>query len=160
MTAIATNKVATHDLLAGALASRNHNTCDPSVTIASCATAEFTGVAITPRLVLVSVRGDIDLCSADALRDFARDQCGESTDVLLDLSRVQFFGTAGLAVFTGLERATRGFGRAWALVGGRPVHRLLRAVGQTDLFPCFEALDAALVSLGSRHDAPAARTTP
>lgn len=151
MTAIATKKAAIEGRAIKAYASQNYNTSDPNVTILSCGAAEFSVADRTRDVSVVCVTGEVDLCSADALRDFVCAQCDKDTDIVIDLSQVHFFGTAGLTVFTGMERVSRQEGRNWALVGARPIHRLLRAVGQADLFQCFDSREAAVSALNTRR---------
>ncbi|NLG54333.1 MAG: STAS domain-containing protein [Rhodococcus sp.] len=156
MTAIATKKaaiddLAVNDLAAGSCASQNNNTSDRNVIAVSISSAEFFVFERTADVVIVRVRGEVDICSAESLRDFVCTLGDDGIDVVIDLSQVQFFGTAGLAAFTGMERVTRLNGSNWAIVGGRPVRRMLRAVGQEDLFPCFDAPDAAITDLRERR---------
>ncbi|NLU83103.1 STAS domain-containing protein [Rhodococcus sp. HNM0569] len=156
MTVIATKNVTVEGRAGGKISSRNNNIRDhggsrrgSSVvhTARSGLTAEFDAVDIRPDVALVRVRGEIDLCTAQDLRDFVCARVDGARDIVLDLSSVQFFGTAGLPVLTALEVAVREAGRRWALVSSRPADRMFRAVGQSGLFPRTADVAAALALL-------------
>ena len=109
--------------------------------------AAFTAEQIGSSLVLIRVRGEIDVLSAPALRAFACARVGEDRHVVLDLSEVDFIGAAGLAVFDTLDAQTCRFGSGWTLVGGRAVQRLLRAADRESACRCYESVEAAMGAL-------------
>lgn len=114
--------------------------------------AAFTAERISSNMVLIEVRGEIDVLSAPGLRAYVCNQVCADRRLILDLSGVDFIGTAGLSVFTSLDARTCQFGSGWALVGGRPVQRLLRAAGRASAFRCFESLEAAMHALRALNE--------
>ncbi|MFZ2178760.1 MAG: STAS domain-containing protein [Rhodococcus sp. (in: high G+C Gram-positive bacteria)] len=113
-----------------------------------CTSAGFSSERIGSGVVLVGVRGEIDLCSAPELREYVGARISSESHLILDMSKVDFIGTAGLAVLDTVNSTSLRDGRVWALICGRPVSRLLRAAGRERNYPCFESLDSAL---GSWH---------
>ncbi|MBH0122246.1 STAS domain-containing protein [Rhodococcus sp. CX] len=95
--------------------------------------ARFVTERISGDMVRVAVQGEIDLLNAPALRRYASDRLRPSARMVLDLSEVEFIGSAGLAVFEALEARANQCDARWVLVGKRPVQRLLLAAGETRL---------------------------
>jgi anti-sigma B factor antagonist len=106
---------------------------------------EFRSERISSSLVIVYVRGDVDLSTMPALREHVRSQIAGNRKLVLDLSELDFIGTDGLAVLADLD--ARDGAAGWALVGGRAVNRLLRAADLSTRYRAFDSLDSALCSL-------------
>ncbi|NIH81109.1 STAS domain-containing protein [Amycolatopsis viridis] len=88
--------------------------------------------------LLVEVGGDVDLASAPQLADvLSRRFRGPVTLLVLDLSEVSFFGTAGLSVLveTQYAAARRGVALRVTGTGCRPVERALWAAGMLYSLP-------------------------
>lgn len=100
----------------------------PDMTFAG---AHFVTERVSGDMVRVGVQGEIDLLNAPALRRYASAQLRPFTRLILDLSELEFIGSAGLSVFEGVEARAHQCDARWALVGGRPVQRLLLAAGET-----------------------------
>lgn len=127
--------------------------------------AEFHAELIGSRMVLIGVRGDIDMLSAPAFRDYVSDRVGADRRMILDMSEIDFIGTAGLRVLEVFDSAIRDSamedsamreqqpGRLWGIICGRSMRRLLRATGQESQFPCYGSLDGAMDSWMA-HSAP------
>ncbi|KOS57286.1 STAS domain-containing protein [Rhodococcus rhodochrous] len=92
--------------------------------------ADFSTERISSALVRVAVAGELDMRNAPALCSYAGARLHTSSRVVLDLSDVDFFGSAGLTVFEELDTLARRRNSRWALVGGRAVDRLLRVLGE------------------------------
>jgi anti-anti-sigma factor len=81
--------------------------------------------------VLVSIRGEIDASNGTELAGYVERHVGIAGTLVLDLSAVAFFGTAGL---TALRRIDLCCDRIrWTLVPSPAVRRLLRACHAQDL---------------------------
>ena len=126
-------------------------TYKPRVTLAAvgsaptrCASAEFTSERLGSGVMLVGVRGEIDLFSAPGFRDYVCTRISPEGQFILDMSKVDFIGTAGLSVLDTVHETNVRDGRTWAMICGRPVYRLLRAADQESSFPCFASVDSAL----------------
>jgi anti-sigma B factor antagonist len=109
--------------------------------------AQFCAQKISSSLVRVGVAGEIDIRNAVALSDFARGQLRSSSRLILDLSEVEFFGTAGLRVFQELDGESSEIGARWVLVCGRPVQRLLRITDPDQRVPAYTSLESAMRAL-------------
>ena len=109
--------------------------------------AQFCAQKISSTLVRVGVAGEIDIRNAAALSDFALGQLRSSSRLILDLSEVEFFGTAGLRVFQELGEESSEVGASWVLVCGRPVQRLLRITDPEQSIPAYTSLESAMRAL-------------
>jgi anti-sigma B factor antagonist len=102
-------------------------------------TAEFCLAESSP--VVVTVHGEIDLCSAPKLREALREAMGlpltsaQDPRILVDLRRVTFIDAAGLGVLVGAAARARQAGRRLTLVDPTPATlRLLRITGLHRVF--------------------------
>ncbi|MDJ0392539.1 STAS domain-containing protein [Rhodococcus sp. G-MC3] len=94
--------------------------------------------------LLVTVHGDIDMRSADTLSDYVCSRVQSGVRLVFDLSDVDFFGIAGLTVFTALDDAVEAAGSSWCLVEGHPVFRLLEAASAIPSVQRFRRVEDAL----------------
>ena len=88
----------------------------------------------SPTFVIV-LDGDVDIARRPLLQQHVRDfRASRSTDVDIDLSRVEFLDSTGLAAIFRLRRiaVARG-GRVRLLSPSRPVRRILEVSGAGDL---------------------------
>jgi anti-sigma B factor antagonist len=95
---------------------------------------------------VVVASGEIDLCTSPALSDALEQAAKESDRIIIDLSRVTFLDSSGMAAMVGArnrnEQRQRG---TLCLVG--PSGLVLRALEVTDLvklFPIYDSLDDAV----------------
>jgi anti-anti-sigma factor len=111
-------------------------------------------------VAVVSAHGEIDMTNARTLSGYSLGNLMRSHGLILDLTRLEFFGAAG---FSELHRISVGCARAgmyWALVPGAAVSRVLRVCDPDGLLPAVDTIEAALASI--RRSAPDADhpTTP
>lgn len=95
---------------------------------------------------LLSVIGEIDLWSADRLRDALATAVDPAAppQVIVDLRAVSFIDSTGLGVLAGALRASRdGAGDLALVVGPGPVSKVLSVTGMDRVFPIFGDLPAA-----------------
>ncbi len=88
--------------------------------------------SVQGRVVRVVLKGDLDLKTADPLRDALNKLLDRyrDCDLLLDLSEVQFVDSSGLGVLLGRYRRLSAQGRGMSLVGVRPgVKTILELAG-------------------------------
>lgn len=107
----------------------------------------FRAERVSSSLVVISVRGELDLATAPALNAYIRDQAVVGRKLVLDLSEVEFIGTDGLSVLMAMERRVEQLDVGWALVCGRIVDRLLDVAGLDGRFPVYDSLAAAITLL-------------
>lgn len=99
-------------------------------------------------ITLLRMRGEVDIVSAGPLTDTATAATVGARAVVLDLSAVTFFDSAGVRLVDRLARACARNGagfRVLAPTGGR-ARRILDLVGLGEVLAC-EDLDAAVVAL-------------
>jgi anti-anti-sigma factor len=95
-------------------------------------------------VVVVRAYGDIDATNAHTMTDYALGHATSDLALIVDLSGVDFFGTEG---FSALHRVAVGCARddrAWSLVPGTAVSRLLRICDPHGSLPAADTLAAAL----------------
>ncbi|MBI3209503.1 MAG: STAS domain-containing protein [Candidatus Solibacter usitatus] len=109
--------------------------------------ATFRAERISSALVLIAVRGELDLSTTPSVRSFLDCQLVEGRKYVLDFSAVDFIGTDGLSVLFAMDAHCGGVGEGWALVTSRAVRCLLRATELESRFPAFESTGAAIASL-------------
>ncbi len=101
-----------------------------------------------PDVALVGLRGDLDLRTAPLLRAALQPLAHAAGTVLVDLSGLDFLGSAGLAELAGAQDAASGNSSRIVLVAsGRAVVRPLEVTGLATLFQIYETVDAALEAL-------------
>jgi anti-anti-sigma factor len=107
----------------------------------------------TSSVAIVSAHGDIDISNAGSLAEYSLAELVRCRGLILDLTRLEFFGAAG---FSGLNRISVSCAHAgidWALVPGAVVSLLLRICDPDGLLPAVGTVSAALARLqGSATD--------
>lgn len=116
--------------------------------------ARLTTYWMKSAVAVVSARGDIDKTNAHTLTEHSLANLARCRGLILDLTRLEFFGAAG---FSALHRISVGCARAgtnWALVPGAAVSLVLRVCDPDGLLPAVDTVSAALASVeGSPSDA-------
>lgn len=102
--------------------------------------------------VVVTVQGDIDLCSGPDLERHLRDVVGAAQPphpVVVDLSHVAFLGSCGLSLLVRTHQAADDNGTPLRLVAGqRAILRPMRAVGLDSVLRVHACVDEALAQDG------------
>lgn len=122
----------------------------PECSKAKYANATFGAQQINSRVVVLEVGGEIDLFSAPEFGAWVRRSGAPASCMIIDMSRVEFFGTAGLPILHAVNSEKVALGDAWAMICGRPVLRLLHAAGLDEAFPCYPSVQGALGSWNIR----------
>lgn len=110
----------------------------------------FRSRELGPATVLVVITGDLDAAVAPVLVDRIERLLLGYSQLVLDLSRVEFFGTAGYGL---LHRVDVYCGRTavdWTLVTGPAVTRLLRICDPDHAFPAATNIVSAVAALARR----------
>ena len=94
--------------------------------------------------VLITVHGELDASNASQLADYFDLCIDHSTPLILDLSSLDFFGTAGFSALHLINVKCAAANLRWAVVPNKAVSRLLRI--------CDPDITLPLVS--SVHDVP------
>jgi anti-anti-sigma factor len=104
-------------------------------------------------VAIVSAHGAIDKTNAHTLTEYSLADLARCRGLILDLTRLEFFGAAG---FSALHRISVSCARAgidWALVPGAAVSLLLRICDPDGFLPAVDTVSAALAFPGSASDA-------
>ncbi|HJQ42438.1 MAG TPA: STAS domain-containing protein [Jatrophihabitantaceae bacterium] len=102
-------------------------------------------------LAVVSVRGEIDVYSAPALKDELSSLLqGERPTFVVDLSEVGFLDSTGLgALVSARTSATDAGGRVAVVCDRDRILKLFRITGLDGVFEIFPSVDAATQALGT-----------
>jgi anti-anti-sigma factor len=88
-------------------------------------TARFTAHR-GPSAAVVSARGELDASNSGQLADYVQRCVAHSKSLVVDLSGVEFFGTAGFSALHTINVRCAGTDVRWAVVPSQAVSRLLR----------------------------------
>ena len=103
--------------------------------------ARFTAEWISSRVV-ITAHGELDASNASQLADYVESCIAHSTSVIVDLSSLEFFGTAGFSALHLINVRCAGANLRWAVVPGKAVSRLLRICDPDNTLPLVESVDA------------------
>jgi anti-anti-sigma factor len=104
-------------------------------------------------VVIVSARGAIDVTNANNLTEYSLAQLVRCRGLILDLTRLEFFGAAGFPALHRISVSCARAGIGWALVPSAAVSLVLRICDPDRLLPAVDTVSAALASLqGSASD--------
>ena len=98
--------------------------------------------------VIVSVQGELDVTSSQRFDDCLSEAAGESDQVILDMSAVDFMDTTALAVIVAHWRRHADEGGRFLLAGAR--YRYTKALwitGLADRLPMYDTVGEALTAL-------------
>lgn len=116
-----------------------------------CHTAHFATRWLQPGTAVILVRGEVDAANANEFVDYALRHAGETDRLVVDLSGVDFFGTAGFSALHTLNVRTAAENIDWAMLPSTMVSRLLRICDPDATLPVCDSVDTALsVVAGTR----------
>jgi anti-anti-sigma factor len=98
-------------------------------------------------VAIVSAYGDIDRANAHTLIERSLSDLMRCRGLILDLTRLEFFGVAGFSALHRISVGCARAGKSWALVPGDAVSVLLRICDPDGLLPAVDTVGAALASL-------------
>lgn len=101
--------------------------------------------------VLVAAFGEIDAASAPDLSTHVERHLPGYRQLVLDLSRVEFFGTAGYSVLHRVHSRCAQDDIRWVLVPGPEVQRLLRVCDPDGILPTAPNIVSAVAALARTH---------
>jgi len=102
-------------------------------------------------VAIVGAYGDIDATSASTLTDYAPLNAACCRGLILDLSRLEFFGTEGFSALHRVSVRCAHAGIGWVVVPGAAVSRLLRICDPHGSLPAVDTVGAALANLQDQH---------
>jgi anti-anti-sigma factor len=112
-----------------------------------CTTASFATRWLQPSVAVITAHGELDASNAQEFVDYALRDAERTQRLALDLSGVEFFGTAGFSALHTLNVRCAGAGVEWVLVPSSAVSRLLRICDPDSTLPMAPTMPAALSRL-------------
>jgi anti-anti-sigma factor len=110
----------------------------------NCHTAYFSTRWLHPSLAVITAYGELDAANAQQFADYALRHADHTDRLVLDLTGVDFFGTAGFSALHTLNVRCAGEKIQWALTPSSAVTRLLRICDPDSALPICDTVDAAL----------------
>ena len=101
------------------------------------------------RVAIVGASGELDMLTAPQLRDAVQAALGQNpSGLIVDLTEVDFLGSAGMQVLMEAHNQTGGTETRFAVVAeGSATSRPLKITGIADLIDLFSSLDEAVQNL-------------
>ncbi len=121
--------------------------------------AEFTSRP-GPSATVITAQGEIDAANANQLTEYVEGFARQSGRVILDLSGLDFIGTAGFSALHRINVVCSAMGAQWVLVPGPAVRRLLRICDPDGTLPTtlWLAHSAMGAGAGAGSDEPPTRS--
>jgi anti-anti-sigma factor len=95
-----------------------------------------------PSFVVVTAHGELDASNAGQLADYVQRCAAHSQSVILDLSGLEFFATAGFSALHTINVRCAGADMRWAVVPSKAVSRLLRICDPDHALPLAQSVPA------------------
>jgi anti-anti-sigma factor len=102
---------------------------------------------MTSSVAMVSALGDIDQTNAHTLTEYSLAHLVRCRGLVLDLTRLEFFGAAGFSALHRISVSCAHAGTEWALVPGAAVSLMLRIGDPDGLLPAVDTVSEALAGL-------------
>jgi anti-anti-sigma factor len=110
---------------------------------ASSGRARFSAHLYFPALQIITVEGDVDATNHRDLGRYVVRHLHPTTQLLLDLRGVNFFGAQGFSALYYISVRCARLDVDWALVGGHDVARILRILDPGSVLPLADDFDSA-----------------
>ena len=109
-----------------------------------CHTAHFATRRLPPSTSVITAHGELDAANAQEFVDYALRDASHTDRLVLDLTGVDFFGTAGFSALHSVNVRCAGEKIEWALAPSSAVTRLLRICDPDSALPICTSVAAAL----------------
>jgi anti-anti-sigma factor len=109
-----------------------------------CHGAHFATRWLNPSTAVITAHGELDAANAQEFVDYALRHAPETESLVLDLSGVAFFGTAGFSALHSVNVRCAGEKIQWAMVPSSAVTRLLRICDPDSALPIVNSVETAL----------------
>lgn len=96
-----------------------------------------------PSFVVITACGELDASNANQLADYVQACALHTKSVIVNLSDLEFFGTAGFSALHTINVRCAGADVQWAVVPSKPVSRLLRICDPDHALPLAESVPDA-----------------
>jgi anti-anti-sigma factor len=111
---------------------------------ADCHTAHFATRWLQRSMAVITAHGELDAANAQEFVDYALRHAAHIDRLVLDLTGVDFFGTAGFSALHSVNVRCAGEKIEWALAPSSAVTRLLRICDPDSALPICNSVDTAL----------------
>ena len=108
-----------------------------------CHTAHFATRWLQPSTAVVTAHGELDAANAQQFVDYALRHAAQTDRLVLDLTGVEFFGTAGFSALHSVNVRCAAEKIEWALAPSLAVTRLLRICDPDSALPICDTVEAA-----------------
>jgi anti-anti-sigma factor len=109
-----------------------------------CHMGHFATRWLQPSMAVVTAHGELDAANAQQFVDYALRHAAHTDRLVLDLTGVEFFGTAGFSALHSVNVRCAAEKIDWALTPSPAVNRLLRICDPDSALPICETVEAAL----------------
>ena len=109
-----------------------------------CHTARFTTIWPDDSVGIITVQGELDASNAIAFADHVAECAASGGRLVLDLSQLAFFGTAGFSALHTINVRCANASAQWAMVAGDAVARLLRVCDPDHTLPVVDSVREAI----------------
>jgi anti-anti-sigma factor len=94
--------------------------------------------------VVITAHGELDASNSNQLADYVQRCAAHSKSVVLNLSDLEFFGTAGFSALHTINVRCAGADVRWAVIPSKAVSRLLRICDPDSTLPLAESVADAI----------------
>jgi anti-anti-sigma factor len=112
-----------------------------------CHAAHFATRWLQPSMAVITAHGELDAANAQQFVDYALRHAAHTDRLVLDLTGVDFFGTAGFSALHSVNVRCAAEKIEWALAPSPAVTRLLRICDPDLALPICDSVDAALTAV-------------
>jgi anti-anti-sigma factor len=120
---------------------------DTRIESTDCHTAHFATRWLRPSMAVITAHGELDAANAQAFVDYALRHAAQTDYLVLDLTGVDFFGTAGFSALHTVNVRCAAEKIEWAMTPSAAVTRLLRICDPDSALPICNGVDAALAAV-------------
>ncbi|UQX12587.1 STAS domain-containing protein [Candidatus Mycobacterium methanotrophicum] len=117
-------------------------------------TARLVSHRLRSSVAVIRAHGDIDASNADILTEYTLGHLMRCRGLILDLRDVDFFGSLGVSALHRVSVCWLRAGRAWALVPGEAVSRMLRIGDPQGVLPAASTFEAAVATVQNQPHRP------
>jgi anti-anti-sigma factor len=110
-------------------------------------TATFTTRRLEPSVTVITARGDLDASNSQDFVDYALRDADGTERLALDLTGLEFFGTAGFSALHTLNVRCASTGVEWVLVPSNAVSRVMKICDPDSTLPVAATMPAGLAHL-------------
>jgi anti-anti-sigma factor len=114
---------------------------------ADCHTAHFATRWLQPSMAVIAAHGELDAANAQQFVDYALRHAAHTDRLVLDLTGVDFFGTAGFSALHTLNVRCAAEKIEWAMAPSPAVTRLMRICDPDSTLPICDGVDTALAAV-------------